>query len=418
MKEFPLIFKNILQNKAIWILTILQIAITLAVLVNSYASINGYGNIIADDMGIAEERLVAVDLEFSDGTVTGVDSRESGLGSESYFQDKMERVVRLLSQQPDIASVSYTNGFPLSNDAHTDSVKLKHDDEIGTGITLYTADQTFLETLGVAIVAGRGFAESEVLWAQETGNKDGLRPVVVISNKLAEELFPDDNPLDKNISIEDRYYTVIGVVERLPGLHPLWTNTELSAMLPGRLVGAKNKLLVRVKGDANLNSSMSQLDALLSKQDSSQAQFFSIRPLLELKSATLVTASATLKILGFITVLLLIVSTLGIYGQTSFNILRKAKETGIKRALGATKFDILSYYLLQNWMVTSIGIGLGLILATLLNYVLIQGLGATKINLSFVLPGIFFLWFVGLAATYFPARRASNIPPVHATRSI
>jgi putative ABC transport system permease protein len=156
----------------------------------------------------------------------------------------------------------------------------------------------------------------------------------------------------------------------------------------------------------------------LSKSSESQAEFYSITPLSELKSATLATASATLKILGFITVLLLIVSALGIYGQTSFNIARKAKETGIKRALGATKFDILSYYLLQNWLVTSFGILLGLILATLLNYVLIQGLGATQINLTFILPSILFLWIVGLMATYFPARRASNISPVQATRAV
>ncbi|MFT6097529.1 MAG: putative ABC transport system permease protein [Arenicella sp.] len=420
MKEFSLIFKNILHNKAIWILTIFQVALTLAVLVNSYASISGYGNVIADDMGIADKRIVAVNLEFMDDSQasTSQGSLVDDGGQRGYFQDRIDRTVRLISQQPDIESVSYTDGFPLSNDAKTKLVKVKHDDELDVGITVYTADQNFLDTLEVAVVSGRGFESGEVLWRENNDNGESLKPLIIISSALADELFPTENPLDKRISIDGRYYAVIGVAERLPGLHPLWSNTELSAILPGRLAGAQSKLLVRVKADANLSASVSKLGSILSKSSESQAEFYSITPLSELKSATLATASATLKILGFITVLLLIVSALGIYGQTSFNIARKAKETGIKRALGATKFDILSYYLLQNWLVTSFGILLGLILATLLNYVLIQGLGATQINLTFILPSILFLWIVGLMATYFPARRASNISPVQATRAV
>ena len=420
MKEFPLIFKNILNNKAIWLLTIVQVALTLAVLINSYASIQSYGTVISDDMGIADTDLVAIDLEFTNDPQlsSGLVLQSDAGDQEEYFRGKMEQVVRLISRQPEIELVSYTDGFPLSNDARTQRVKRLHEDEVDVGITVYTADHHFMDTLGVAIVSGRGFEESEVAWSKNGSDKESFQPLIVISSQLADELFPGKNPLDQKISIGNRYYTVIGVAERLPGLHPLWSNTELSAILPGRTKGSDNKLLIRVKDDTNISASISQLSSALSKADVMKAQFFSIRPLLELKAATLVSASATLKILGFITMLLLLVSALGIYGQTSFNITRKSRETGIKRALGATKFDILSYYLVQNWLVTSLGILLGLLLAYLLNFILIQGLGAAKINLSFILPGIFFLWTIGLAATYVPARRASNIPPVHATRSV
>src|SRR5436190_1559936 len=88
------------------------------------------------------------------------------------------------------------------------------------------------------------------------------------------------------------------------------------------------------------------------------------------------------------------------------------------RAFGATKGDILKHFLTENWIVTSIGLFLGIIATYALNFFLVSQLTDTKMPWYLVGVGVVLLWLNGLVATIPPALRAASVSPAIATRTV
>jgi putative ABC transport system permease protein len=127
--------------------------------------------------------------------------------------------------------------------------------------------------------------------------------------------------------------------------------------------------------------------------------------------------AAMIKILGFVVILLTIITALGIIGLASFNVSRRTRQIGIRRALGATKPSIVRYFLVENTIVSAIGLSIGAALAIGLNIVMVQAFSLEPLAWYVIPAGMIALWLVGQVAVAGPARRASNITPAIATRS-
>jgi putative ABC transport system permease protein len=112
------------------------------------------------------------------------------------------------------------------------------------------------------------------------------------------------------------------------------------------------------------------------------------------------------------------VTALGILGITSLAVSERTKQIGTRRALGATKGDILRHFLAENWIVTTIGLILGVIATYGLNYALVANLTDQKMPWYLVGIGMVLLWLNGLVATIPPALRAARVAPAIATRSV
>jgi putative ABC transport system permease protein len=127
--------------------------------------------------------------------------------------------------------------------------------------------------------------------------------------------------------------------------------------------------------------------------------------------------AALIKILGFVVVLLTIITALGIVGLASFNVSRRTRQIGIRRALGATKPAIVRYFMIENSIVSAIGLVIGGILAIALNIAMVEAYSLEPLAWYVIPAGMLALWAVGQAAVAGPAHRASNISPAIATRS-
>jgi putative ABC transport system permease protein len=127
--------------------------------------------------------------------------------------------------------------------------------------------------------------------------------------------------------------------------------------------------------------------------------------------------AALIKILSFIVLLLTIITALGIVGLASFNVSRRTRQIGIRRALGATKPAIVRYFMIENSIVSAIGLALGSALAIGLNIVMVNAFSLEPLAWYVIPAGVVALWAVGQLAVAGPARRASNIAPAIATRS-
>jgi putative ABC transport system permease protein len=112
------------------------------------------------------------------------------------------------------------------------------------------------------------------------------------------------------------------------------------------------------------------------------------------------------------------VTSLGIIGLTSFSVTQRTREIGTRRALGATRLAILRYFLVENWVTTTVGLGLGVGFTYGLNFALANLADVPRIDLPTIGLGMVALWAMGLVAALAPAVRGTTVQPVVATRSI
>ena len=143
-----------------------------------------------------------------------------------------------------------------------------------------------------------------------------------------------------------------------------------------------------------------------------------MRTMDEVRKSAYLGDAGMIKILTFIVVLLTGITGFGIVGLASFSVSRRTRQIGIRRALGASKPAILRYFMIENFIVSSVGIVAGAILAVALNIFMVQTFSLTPLSWYVVPMAMVVLWIVGQAAVAGPARRASNITPAIATRSI
>jgi putative ABC transport system permease protein len=117
-------------------------------------------------------------------------------------------------------------------------------------------------------------------------------------------------------------------------------------------------------------------------------------------------------------VALLGVTAFGIVGLASFWVAQRRKQIGIRRALGATRADILRYFQTENFLIVTFGIALGVVLAIGINLALMKFFEVPRLPLWYLPVGVVALWLLGQLAVLAPALRAAAVPPVVATRSV
>ena len=121
-------------------------------------------------------------------------------------------------------------------------------------------------------------------------------------------------------------------------------------------------------------------------------------------------------ILGVI-IALLGATALGIVGLTSYWVEQRRKQIGVRRALGATKSDILRYFQIENFLVVTLGIVVGMMMAYGLNQVMMRYYELPRLPAMYLPLSAAVLWLLGQGAVLVPAMRASSITPVSAIRS-
>ena len=105
-------------------------------------------------------------------------------------------------------------------------------------------------------------------------------------------------------------------------------------------------------------------------------------------------------------------------GLTSFWVGQRTRQIGVRRALGARRIDILHYFQLENLLIAGGGSVAGALFALGLNAWLMTHYEMTRLPVPCVALGILVMLVLGQAAVLVPARRASRVPPVVATRSV
>ena len=121
-------------------------------------------------------------------------------------------------------------------------------------------------------------------------------------------------------------------------------------------------------------------------------------------------------VLAILCSLVLAVTMLGLFGFASFAVSSRTKEIGTRRAIGATRSDILKLFLLENWLITTTGVVAGSVSTLAFSLQLRFLLELPRLPLIFLVGSMALLWAAGLLAALIPALRGAAVPPAVATR--
>ena len=283
---------------------------------------------------------------------------------------------------------------------------------------MYFVDEKGVEAFGVELIAGEGFAETDITW-REPGASSWPEKVL-ISKTLAEQLFPDDPTygVGKVVYInETQPMTVVGVMKTLQTPWTGWTEgIERSMLVPQHLVGDYTLYLVRAK-PGQRDALMPKVESLLAERERGRV-IQRMRTMEETRARGYQINNALINILTFTIAILIGITTLGVAGLTSFNVNRRTKQIGTRRALGATRGDVLRYFLTENLLFTAIGVTLGALLAVGVNIWLVEAFSIPRFAWYLVPAAMLAFVGIGQLAVLVPARRAARVPPAVATRTI
>ncbi len=416
----PPILSALRKHKSGVVLITLQIALTLAIVCNAIFIIAGRIEKVNRPTGLDESNLFQVTQQWV-GAPTGTDQT-----SIDKLDSLLQADVATLRRIPGVTSVTPTNSLPLANSTWSTAISTKphiefKDKSSFNMTTMYFVDSSALQTLGTKLVAGRNFRPSEV-----THNvpRSEIRPaVVIITRALADKLFPGGHALGKTVYLNgySTPSTVIGIIARLQtsSLGSWADDYEWSSTLvPMRLDASFSRYAVRTR-PGRLSAAMQAARPALYKanpmrvMDDDAVQSFA-----QIRADGYKGDVGMAILMGVICVILIAVTAAGIVGLTSFWVGQRRKQIGVRRALGATKGNILHYFQVENLIIAGGGAVLGIILAVGLNLLLMQHMAMARLPLTIVLAGVALVVALGQAAVYVPARRAANVSPVVATRSV
>lgn len=405
MNEIGPIFRALTRNKLGVFLIALQIALTLAIVTNAAFIIRERAADIARPSGLDEENTAIFITTLFDSKV---DQRQ-------LFRDDLEALRSL----PGVLAATPTQSTPASGggwgeDIFNDPEKPSNE-AINTG--KFMVDEHGLETFGLELVAGRNFRADEI----QVASLDEMptSSVLIVSQALADELFPDGNALGQTIwdspNGEDPM-EIIGIYERMQNAWPHSSNVNNSVLVPNLPMFNGTMMYVVRTEPGQLASVMAAAEAYLSENRSRFVDV--VRSFEEQKNRTYSRDIAMVKLLTAVITVLTAVTGLGIVGLAWFSVTQRRKQIGTRRALGATRYDIVRYFMLENGLITTFGLVIGLAGTVGLNWFLDTQYEVGRVPLWYLPLGMFALWLLGQLAVLLPARRAANIPPAIATRSV
>ncbi|HEV2538562.1 MAG TPA: FtsX-like permease family protein [Frateuria sp.] len=409
--ELRPILSTLRRHKITAWLLILEIALTCAIVCNAVFMIGHRLQHMHMTTGVDEHALVQIQLA------------EIAPTPDIFARAREDLAV--LRQVPGVQAVALTNQLPLGGSSSNASIKLdpaQREPTLSAG-TYFGED--IPQAMGARLVAGRNLQPDEttnadiVVKALATGNTKGIPAVTVITQALADRLWPGQNPLGKTIYLTDQVgVRVVGVLADLVRANAYNDITaHYSVVLPLFMGAGKDQSYVIRTRPQDREAVLKAAVAALKKADPERV-VTQQRSYDELREKFFANDRAMAGILAGVIVALLTVTALGIVGLASFWVGQRRRTIGVRRALGATRSDILRYFQTENFLLAGLGIVLGMVLAYGINLFLMLHYELPR------LPGIYFpvgaltLWIIGQLAVLGPALRAAAVPPVVATRSV
>lgn len=390
------------RNRTGAILVALEIAIALAVMVNS--------------AWIVAQRFAEIEKP------TGIDQRDifviavAGLTTHFNMAATERDDLAYLRNLPGVIAATTSSAVPLATEGQGGSVSTqpgRRSDSID--MRSMQVDEQALKTLGVHIVAGRNFSAAQIKPVSHEFSLNASE--VLITQSLAHRLFPDGNALGKPIyEGNNSPEIVVGITsDFISSVYRTPTyNVVMYPQTPGNfgayfcLVRTRPGKTVALMETAVKHMANSNLDRTI----------FFAHPLGYYKEQLDAQNRHTAIFLLTVTILILSVTCLGIFGLTTFNVSTRTKLIGTLRAVGARKRDVVARFMVENAIILIAGAVAGCMLALGTADWLSVQYQLPRLDLRYLGIGVLAMAVIGQLAAWHPARRAASVAPSVATRTV
>ena len=401
--EFGPMLSSLMRNKTGAILVAVQIAVTLAIVINSLYIIVLRVEKINRETGIDVENVIVAYVR--------------GFGDDFDVVDSITNDINLIKSIPGVKAASVSNQVPLSGSGSGTGLRIEPDETIEAVSTArFRWSEEGLDALGVKLTRGRNFFPEEVNYILPASDPPAPASILV-TQQLADDLFGEEDALGKTVywgSMEPS--TIVGIIGRMHGSWVGWDKLENAVIQPGKPAFTADKYIIRVEPGMR-----DELIPIIEKKlgESNRERIVkSVRTLEDMAARSYRTDRGMAIILSVVISLLIGLTALVIVGLASFHVTQRTKQIGTRRALGARRIDIIRLFMLENWVITTAGAILGSILTVGVAYWLEVSFELQRLDWSYLPIGIVILWVLSSLAVLEPSRRAACVPPAVATRSV
>lgn len=299
------------------------------------------------------------------------------------------------------------------------SLPVRRAEKTLNGIAIQGVTPNITSLTSVKIATGRELTEIDNQFRSN---------VCIIGTDILDELFPNLNPLGKEIRIGQLPFTVVGIAE--PRGSAFGASQDGFVMIPlgtfSRIFGERSRsvaILAQAKPESKLSVADTEETVRVGMRQLRKLQFndednFSLTTAKSVQAFTDTLTGLIATITYPLTIIALVVGGIVVMNMMLASVTERTKEVGIRMAIGATRRDILTQFLFEATLLTLFGGLLGLILAASLVWVV-----ALLTKLPIYLPlwavftAIFISCLVGIVFGVLPARRAAKLDPIEALRS-
>jgi putative ABC transport system permease protein len=389
-------------------LVVAQVALAVTVILGAGLVARSQVNLETVDLGLAGDRILVVQV---------VPPQHDDYANPQRFNAGLDRVIEAIAPLPGVQGVAPMLSEPFGGMAGWDAGYLldgQAPEEEGRQpkLSLEVASPTFFQTLGIEIVRGRAFTDED---------RGEGRPVVILSESAARLAWPNQDAVGERIKIAGTWTTVVGVAadtryRELTVLRPTAYRPRDQFEAQFAAAAALPFLAVRTAGDP-----IGLAPAIRSAGQAMWpgATFASLRRLDGYSSESLARSRVTAALFVAFAAICLLLSTIGLYGVVTAQVVERTREVGIRMALGAPRGVVLRAVLLEGATMALIGMIGGAAIATLFSGWLETILYGVSRHDPATIAGVALLvCLVTGVATYIPARRAASIEPTAALREV
>lgn len=394
------------RHRVATVLITVEIALACAVLCNAFFLVAGRLDLMRMDSGIPERSLAVIAMRGCDGCS---------------HADVNARTLQAIRGIPGVQAAGVVNATPFGIRAGDAGVTLDAEGRHFRGVPhFYAIGPDAIEALGLRPAQGRAFNAEDFQFAE---NYLPANAQVWITRAFADHLWPGEDALGREFWMGDYHFRVAGLVPHFARPNPGRSENGVAA--------AEWSVIVPVSDDSQSGVYVMRADPLdlpraaaAARQAVAAAVPESVLdleqslPVAELRERYFQSDRAMAGLLIGVVVAMLLVTALGIVGLTSFWVTQRRRQIGIRRALGATRSDILRYFQTENFLIVSFGVVLGMLLAYGVNLTLMHYYELPRLPAIYLPVGAAALWLLGQLAVFGPARRAAAVPPAVATRPV
>jgi putative ABC transport system permease protein len=378
-------------------LVVVEVALAVVLVAGAGLMINSFLRLMRVNPGFDPEGLLTLNVSISLNRYT------TPADQILYMNSVLERVRKVPGVQQAGAATSLPPNLIQQSDGFT------VDDEPPSNSTntafFVPATPGYLEALGLPLVAGRLFTDSDGI--------DQPR-VAVINRGISERFFSDRDPIGRRINIAGEARTIVGVVgdTRFQGLATPAGYQVYVPFAQRRFPGMRTVVRSNVDPASVIGAVREAIRSVDPGESGSQ-----YRPMTELIDSSIREPRFYTMLLGVFGFVALTLAAVGIFGVISYSVSRRTREIGVRVALGASREGVVAMVLWESFRVISfgllLGIGAAFALTRLLGNLLFEVRPADPATFASVVG---LLLLIGLAAAFFPARRAANVDPMVALR--